>query len=692
MNYLAISGILVCVGSFYCGFLAFLKIPRREINYTWGLHALFVSFWAFGLFKAFSTYDPIYALFWSRFLNTVALFIPVFFFHFTISFTQRTRKYRLWLILVYFIGLVYFALANLYPNNFISSVSPKMGFPLYPDAGTIYLFFPIFFASLFLQGIWFLSLDWKTATGFKKNQIKYIFLGIALEFLGGFTTFPLVFGIKIFPIGTLFVIGYVITVTYAIVKYSLMDIRIAIARASIFVSVYTIVLVIPFWVGYSFQLWLQALILMLILATSGPVIYRYLQRRVEEFVFKEETQHVESLINASKAIGQIRKELPMLLRKINEICHQAVEPQAVAIYTLPDKGEEHFLQTSIALQDKVFPEKIDMATVLKEKELRYLARIRELSLPGINFEVLFIPYVLLNKLYGFSLLGPKRNGKIYTAKEKEAFSAIASQASLAIENCLFWKDEYTHEQIRRQKSLDNIVSSMSHEIKNPLGCVMGDLANLQEAVERDFEEKIPQDVKDYFYNITEQCGKNIARVVKMIDSIREFSGKTQGEMSVLSMEEVVKSFLPMFQPSLYYAPSQKQEMGVSFTASVEPGIMVKGNKIYLEEVLMNLGNNAIHAVSRNYLKGEDKHVSLKVYVNTKNTFIIEFRDNGYGIKPSMLEDIFLDYVTTKASTEGTGMGLARVRKIISLHGGKIWAESEGEGKGAVFFIELPLAK
>ena len=55
----------------------------------------------------------------------------------------------------------------------------------------------------------------------------------------------------------------------------------------------------------------------------------------------------------------------------------------------------------------------------------------------------------------------------------------------------------------------------------------------------------------------------------------------------------------------------------------------------------------------------------------------------------MLEDIFLDFVTTKASTEGTGMGLGRVRKIIEDHGGKVWTSSKGEGTGATFLIELP---
>jgi signal transduction histidine kinase len=71
---------------------------------------------------------------------------------------------------------------------------------------------------------------------------------------------------------------------------------------------------------------------------------------------------------------------------------------------------------------------------------------------------------------------------------------------------------------------------------------------------------------------------------------------------------------------------------------------------------------------------------------------MEISDNGYGIKkePGFIESIFVDYVTTKASTEGSGMGLSRVRKIIQMHKGRIWAESEGKEKGARFIVELPI--
>ena len=166
----------------------------------------------------------------------------------------------------------------------------------------------------------------------------------------------------------------------------------------------------------------------------------------------------------------------------------------------------------------------------------------------------------------------------------------------------------------------------------------------------------------------------------MIKAVREFSSQTKGEFTQVNIDEVMEVFDSIVVP-------QFKHEEIALTKEVEPNIKLKGNKIHIEEVLVNLAINAIHATKHN--KKEKKWASLKIYKNTPNTFLIEFSDNGYGIKKDLIEDIFLDFVTTKASTEGTGMGLARVRKIVENHGGKVWAESKGEGQGAVFYAELP---
>ena len=124
-------------------------------------------------------------------------------------------------------------------------------------------------------------------------------------------------------------------------------------------------------------------------------------------------------------------------------------------------------------------------------------------------------------------------------------------------------------------------------------------------------------------------------------------------------------------------------------------IWLRANKVELEQVLVNLATNSVQAIDEVWAVGANtpetkRQITLKAYKIDGNILRIDFSDTGSGIKREILEDIFLDFVTTKASSVGTGLGLSISRKIIQRHKGKMWAESEGENKGAAFHIELPI--
>lgn len=108
------------------------------------------------------------------------------------------------------------------------------------------------------------------------------------------------------------------------------------------------------------------------------------------------------------------------------------------------------------------------------------------------------------------------------------------------------------------------------------------------------------------------------------------------------------------------------------------------------QILVIFSNNALHALLGTQKK--EKRIQVKVELTNPDWMRISFSDNGYGITPEKLHTIFAPFVTTKASTEGTGMGLYNAKKIIERHKGKLWAESAGEGRGATFIVEIPVAK
>jgi signal transduction histidine kinase len=113
--------------------------------------------------------------------------------------------------------------------------------------------------------------------------------------------------------------------------------------------------------------------------------------------------------------------------------------------------------------------------------------------------------------------------------------------------------------------------------------------------------------------------------------------------------------------------------------------LVKGHRVQLQEVIINLVNNAIDAMAPIQVDRRALKVSTKIAGT--NAITIEVEDAGQGIEPQRLGSVFEPFVTTKAN--GTGLGLAICRRIIEGHGGQIAATSEGK-EGAIFQITLPV--
>ena len=151
----------------------------------------------------------------------------------------------------------------------------------------------------------------------------------------------------------------------------------------------------------------------------------------------------------------------------------------------------------------------------------------------------------------------------------------------------------------------------------------------------------------------------------------------------IDINKVVHDFVKMITPQV------KKEGVVEFQVEVGLNLpMVVADRVQLIEILMNFMLNSLHAVRQN--EGRPKVVKLKIF--DKNEVVrMEVMDNGYGVPSRLIEDIFLPSVTTKL-TEGTGLGLYRVRKIVDGYKGKVWAQSQGKDKGATFIVELPVYK
>jgi len=693
MNFLfSLSGLILGIT---CLLLAFILLVYRKtkLHLIWLFFNLAVAIWGFGCFLIGRQATVSSAIAAWRFAEIGVIFISVFFFHTVVVLCDVEKRFKKIVVFAYLQGF-FFLFLNTTPL-FVSKARVVFGSLYYvQNAGLFYPIFSLIWVSLVIWGHFILFMHYRRSYGNRRNQILYFFIGMLLGFSGGITNFFPMFKIDIYPLGNFTIPLYCFIVTYAILKYRLMDIRIVITRAGIFLAVYAFILGLPFWLGFKLLgagLWIMPASLMVVFATAGPIIYNYLRRRTEEVLLKEQRRYQKVLRELGNKMSQIRKEMSRILKAVVEAVHQEINPEFVAIYTYSKTTKRYALEDKYPQENFPFLDTIpdDFSLVQRLDESRGPVIINDYS-EGLKMfhEMLAVSFFIEKGLFGFLILGPKPKKALYTQDDIETFRILSHQVSLAIENCLFWQKEQVHErariheQIRRQKSMDHFSASMAHEILNPVSGVIGTIEGLKMTIKEDWEKTISSDKEEYLNQKLTRSVNNLMRITKMIDAVKEFSRETDGDFIRLKLDKVVEDFLYMFEPQLKFKE-------IKFIKDVEPNIYVRGNKIHLEEVLLNLGNNAIHAVET-ARKPEERAISLKIHKDTPGTCLITFKDNGYGVKEEFLEDIFLDFVTTKASTEGTGMGLARARKIIENHKGKIWVESGGEGQGAEFFVRLPL--
>ncbi|MFH1875316.1 MAG: ATP-binding protein [Candidatus Omnitrophota bacterium] len=685
-NFYFVSHLAAALLVLFFSFFVFIKNKKSKVNLSFSIFGSTIFSWLlFSSFAAISAEKEM-NLFWFKMSYMGIILIPHTFLYFVSCVTEKKNTFIIffsWLYAFSFILLLWFT------NLFIVGIY-EYPWGVYPRAFPIsHLLFLSSFIILFVCAIRALisRVIEKANVTTEKLRATYILMGTLFGVCGS-VDFLANYGINFYPSGFIFMILYPSILSYAILKYRLMDIRVALTRAGIFIAVYTFVLGIPLLIGFKTDKWLWAMLLMGVLSSVGPFVYSYLRQQIENAIFKEQQRYQQAIKELAKRMVQIR-DMATLSKTIISDVFKVAQPEFIVLYIFSKDSKSYVLQDNSIKNNSTFETDISADSILVENLSRnkrpvILESGFSLDLP---LETLIVPFFAESSLYGIMFIGPKPKKAVYIESDFIAFDILSSQASLAIENCLFWQEEKTRiakeEQIKRMQAMDHFSAAMAHEIDNPITAIAGQLRLIELILSEKFKDLIPaQDLAE----LTTYAGTtvtNLGRISKMIKAVREFSRQDTGEFSLLSVEEAVDFTLAIVGPQVKYKK-------VSFTKEIEDNLSVRGNRIYLAEALMNLIVNSMHAV-------QDKpewqgKIDLKVKKAGREKCLIEIRDNGYGIKKHLLENIFLDFVSTKASSEGTGMGLARVRKIIQMHSGKVWAQSEGAGKGATFFIELPLAE
>ncbi len=222
----------------------------------------------------------------------------------------------------------------------------------------------------------------------------------------------------------------------------------------------------------------------------------------------------------------------------------------------------------------------------------------------------------------------------------------------------------------RNAELERFTYTVSHDLKSPLITIRGFLSFLQQDALSGNVERLHKDIS--------RIDAAARRMQQLLDDLLELSriGRLVNPPERVPFADIVAEALELVQGQLI-------ERGV--TVSVAPDLpMVYGDRLRLVEVMQNLLDNAARFM------GDQPVPRVEIGVRQDaDTPVFFVRDNGRGIEPPYQERVFGLFEQLDASSEGTGIGLALVRRIIEVHGGRIWAESAGLGQGATFCFILP---
>ena len=228
------------------------------------------------------------------------------------------------------------------------------------------------------------------------------------------------------------------------------------------------------------------------------------------------------------------------------------------------------------------------------------------------------------------------------------------------------------------RSKDQFLATLSHELRTPLNAILGWIFLMKQ------DSVKPEVQKEGLAVVERNARLQSDLIADLLDISRIVAGK-------LRLEPRRLNFLSCLESAMDNVRTLANEKGIHMVSKVDSsvlrGIAMDGDPVRLEQVLLNLLVNAIKFTPA---KGSVE-VSIEV---THSLMRLTVADTGIGIEPEFLSCLFDRFSQADESLRndrGLGLGLTISRHIVELHGGKIFARSEGPGKGAAFTIELPIA-
>jgi signal transduction histidine kinase len=397
---------------------------------------------------------------------------------------------------------------------------------------------------------------------------------------------------------------------------------------------------------------------------------------------QKDIQHsIDDLLSFQKLGNTISSALNPdgIMGTLSELSNQVVHVIESNIYLLKEKNalESLLKKDKNDYLDSIAMKQLEQGIidwVLEEKKTVIIPDLDNMLSMDSEKNFIIVPIVLLNQSIGFYLIHTDKQHKKISDHDLQRLAILTNNAAIAIQNY-----HINHEltdanenlkisqakmiQAAKLAAVGELSGGLAHEINNPLQILLGHVQLLQ--VDQDLPRRI-EIIKEQIERIS-----NITR--RLVDFSRAVPEEFKSEpIAILQALDEILSLVDF----------QLKDSGIILQKDYKSGnISVVGNKIYLQQVFLNIVLNAKDTLSDGG--------TIRISTELKDEFVlIKFTDNGKGILPQNISKIFSPFFSTKESKKGMGLGLSNSRWIILKHKGDIQVESK-PNEGTTLSIYLP---
>jgi len=426
-----------------------------------------------------------------------------------------------------------------------------------------------------------------------------------------------------------------------------------------------------------------------VIAIENVRLFDEVQARTEELA--KSVEELRALGEVSQAVNSTL-DLETVLTTIVAKAVELSDTEAGAIYTFDELSKDFRLRATCGMDEAMIAAVRDQPVRTKGRVAQAAAQrvavqvpdlLHEPSSPLVNIfiragyrAVLVVPLLRPGDVVGALVVRRKQPGE-FPKSTVDLVETFADQSVLAIQNARLFREieEKSRELEIASKHKSQFLANMSHELRTPLNAILGYTELILDSIYGEPTEKVR--------TVLERLQANGKHLLGLINDVLDLSKIEAGQLTLslddYSLSDVVHGVVSAVEPLA-------AEKRLAFKAEIAPDLPTgRGDGRRLSQVLLNLLGNAIKFTDT----GE---VAIRASA-TNGAFAVAVCDTGPGISATDQVKIFEEFQQADSSITrkkgGTGLGLSIAKRIIEMHGGRIWVESE-PGKGSSFYFTVPV--